>query len=93
MVIAQEVLPDAIPAAPVLLFTHVTSVTPTLSETIPKMLIVVSLVGYIELEVGVVIRMVGATVSASTQICLAPPEASALLLVSESKMSRSTPIL
>jgi hypothetical protein len=43
--IAQEVVPDAVPVAFVLLFTHVTSVTLTLSEAVPKMLMVVWLVG------------------------------------------------
>jgi hypothetical protein len=42
---AQEVVPDAVPVALVLLFTHVTSVTPTLSEAVPKMLMVGSLAG------------------------------------------------
>jgi hypothetical protein len=41
---AQEVVPDAVPVACVLVFTHVTSVTPTLSEAVPKMLMVGSLV-------------------------------------------------
>ena len=59
----HEVVPVAVPFPPLLLL-HVTLLIPlALSNAVPSMLIVLLVVVYVELDVGVVIIMVGIIVS------------------------------
>ena len=61
-VAVHESVPVAFPELPVVLFVHVTKVTPTLSEAVP--ISVTSKIFVVELSVGAEIEIVGSVVSA-----------------------------
>jgi hypothetical protein len=59
----QLVVPTAVPDPPVAAFTHVTDVTPTLSEAVPPRSTLEDDAAYAGVEVGVVIVQLGAAES------------------------------
>ena len=64
----QLVVPVAVTVAPVVVFTHVTCVTPTLSEAVPVRAIGVAVVVHVGPDVGDVIATVGGVESARLNV-------------------------
>jgi hypothetical protein len=68
----HDVVPDAVPLAPVARFVHTTVVTPTLSEALPPSATVETVIEYVGKDVGVVIVQIGAEESQPTVIVSTP---------------------